>query len=54
MNPEQDKERADLMVRYGIREIVVAQYLYKEYRYTHLSDAVAQAEHDTTRDPGRR
>ncbi|QTH21962.1 hypothetical protein HRJ34_00010 [Rhizorhabdus wittichii] len=54
MNQEGDKERAEVMSRHGIREVLTAQYLYKGYRYTHLSDAVAQATRDSTRDPGRR
>lgn len=35
-----------LMVRYGITRVPVDQYHYRIYRYSHLGDAIAQAERD--------
>jgi len=53
MNLDPNRDEAGVMDRHGIRRSLIAQYLYKEYRYSQLSDAVAQAERDERRDPGR-
>ena len=37
---------ADQMARYGITRILADQYRYKDYRYSKLSDAIAQAKRD--------
>jgi len=36
-------EASDDMARYGITRIPVEYFHYKQYRYTNLADAVAQA-----------
>ena len=41
-----DRNDAAEMVRYGITEKAVPQYHYREYRYSSLRDAVAQARRD--------
>ncbi|MHA6767404.1 hypothetical protein [Sphingobium ummariense] len=37
---------ADQMARYGITRVPADQYRYKDYRYSKLSDAIAQARRD--------
>lgn len=37
---------ADVMARYGIACMTVTHYSYKTWRYTRLSDAVAQAKRE--------
>jgi hypothetical protein len=39
INPETTEE----MVKYGITRVAVDYFHYKEYRYTNLDDAIAQA-----------
>jgi len=39
-------DAADQMVRYGITRVPAHQYRYKDYRYSKLSDAIAQARRD--------
>ncbi len=46
MNKEPDQGEHELMRRHDIRRILIAQYLYKEYRYFQLCDAVAQSRRD--------
>lgn len=36
----------ELMKRYGISRIPVDYFHYRQYRYTNLKDAIAQAERD--------
>ncbi len=45
-NPAADKNSDDEMVKYGITRVSVDQYHYKKYRYTHLNEAIAQAERE--------
>ena len=51
MSPEINSEansetESELMSRYGIVEVPADYFLYRQYRYTQLKDAVAQAERD--------
>lgn len=55
MSPEIDPEtnsgirlesESELMSRYGIVEVPSDYFVYRQYRYTQLKDAVAQAERD--------
>lgn len=39
-------EADELMARYGITRVPADQFHYKSWRYSNLSDAVAQAERD--------
>jgi hypothetical protein len=45
---ENEKERTDaeLMARYDITRVPADYFIYRQYRYTKLQDAVAQAERD--------
>lgn len=43
--PRTDAE-ADVMARHGITCVTVPRYSYKTWRYTRLSDAVAQAKRE--------
>jgi hypothetical protein len=45
---ENEKEHADaeLMARYDITRVPADYFIYRQYRYTKLQDAVAQAERD--------
>lgn len=46
-NPQAAPETAsELMSRYGIVEVPADYFVYRQYRYTQLKDAVAQAERD--------
>lgn len=45
-NPTAEKNSHDEMAKYGITRISVDQYHYKQYRYTHLNEAIAQAERE--------
>jgi len=36
----------DQMANYGITRVIAYQYRYKDYRYSKLSDAIAQARRD--------
>ena len=40
------EEAAQGMTKYGINRISVDYFYYKQYRYSNLSDAVAQAKRD--------
>jgi hypothetical protein len=40
---------AELMAQYGIARVPADHYHYKDYRYSRLSDAIAQAKRDTPR-----
>jgi hypothetical protein len=44
--PAVEENSDDEMAKYGITRVSVDQYHYKQYRYTHLSEAVAQAERE--------
>ncbi len=47
INPEAISETdSELMSRYGIVEVPADYFLYRQYRYTQLKDAIAQAERD--------
>jgi hypothetical protein len=48
-----DQEVAELMTRHGIVCVPAVQYGYKSWRYSNLSDAVAQAERDASTQPDR-
>jgi len=41
-----DTAVAELMVRYGITRVPADQFHYKNYRYSRLGDAIAQAKRD--------
>lgn len=47
-NPPQpdDTAEAELMARYGITRAPADQFHYRDYRYSRLSDAIAQAKRD--------
>jgi hypothetical protein len=45
-NPTVETNNHDEMAKYGITRVSVDQYRYKQYRYTHLNEAVAQAERE--------
>jgi hypothetical protein len=38
--------QADMMLGLGITEVAVPNFLYGDFRYTNLNDALAQAERD--------
>jgi hypothetical protein len=38
--------QSDMMLRLGITEVSVPNFLYGDFRYTNLNDALAQAERD--------
>ncbi|WP_191060362.1 hypothetical protein [Geminicoccus harenae] len=44
--PAVEEKGHDEMAKYGITRVSVDQYHYKQYRYTHLNEAVAQAERE--------
>ena len=48
-NPAIKTEAAEAMAKYGITRVPVDYFHYKEFRYTNLDDAIAQA----TRQRGR-
>jgi hypothetical protein len=48
-----EQEATELMTRHGIVRVQAIQYRYKNWRYSNLSDAVAQAERDASKQPGR-
>jgi len=47
-NPSEpdDTAVAELIARYGITQVPADQFHYKDYRYSLLSDAMAQAKRD--------
>jgi hypothetical protein len=49
--PVEDNSKAetnsdDEMAKYGITRVSIDQYHYKQYRYSHLNEAIAQAERE--------
>jgi hypothetical protein len=44
--PAVEENSYDEMARYGITRVSVDQYHYKQYRYSHLNEAIAQAERE--------
>ena len=48
-----EHEAAELMTRHGIIRVQAVQYRYKNWRYSNLRDAVAQAERDASAQPDR-
>ncbi len=44
--PQTPEDAGSDMARYGITRIPADMFHYREYRYTRLSDAVAQAKRD--------
>ena len=42
-NPAINSEVAEAMAKYGIARVPVDYFHYKEFRYTNLDDAIAQA-----------
>lgn len=44
--PLSDAEAVEQMERHGITPIVTHEYRYKDYRYSNLADAIAQADRD--------
>lgn len=51
--PPAEQEVAELMARHGIVRVQAIQYRYKDWRYSSLRDAVAQAERDASTRPDR-
>lgn len=45
-DPGNVQDVADEMVRYGITRVPVDYFYYKEFRYTNLEDALAQAKRE--------
>jgi hypothetical protein len=43
INPAINPEAAEAMAKYGITRVPVDYFHYKEFRYTNLDDAIAQA-----------
>jgi hypothetical protein len=43
INPAINSETAEAMAKYGITRVPVDYFHYKEFRYTNLDDAIAQA-----------
>jgi hypothetical protein len=43
INPAINSEAAEAMAKYGITRVPVDYFHYKEFRYTNLADAIAQA-----------
>ena len=43
INPTINPEAAEAMAKYGITRVPVDYFHYKEFRYTNLDDAIAQA-----------
>ena len=43
INPAINSEAAEAMAKYGITRVPVDYFHYKEFRYTNLDDAIAQA-----------
>jgi hypothetical protein len=54
-NPSVTDEAAEEMAKYGITRVPTDHFYYKEYRYTSLDDAIAQAkrQHPAVRSDGR-
>lgn len=48
--PAAEPEAKDEMVKYGITRVPVDYFHYKQYRYTNLADAIAQAKREQTLD----
>lgn len=48
-SPPVDGEAAELMAQHGITRVPADQFHYKEYRYSKLGDAIAQAKRDRAR-----
>jgi hypothetical protein len=48
--PVAKPEAKDEMARYGITRVPIDYFHYKQYRYTNLADAVAQAKRAQTLD----
>ena len=42
-SPIVEQDPAEQMVKYGITRVPKDYFLYKEYRYTNLDDAIAEA-----------
>jgi hypothetical protein len=47
-NATSERNSQDEMTKYGITHVFADYYHYKQYRYTHLNDAIAQAERELT------
>jgi len=45
-NATSERNSQDEMTKYGITHVAADYYHYKQYRYTHLNDAIAQAERE--------
>jgi len=54
MSAPDESDEGILMAQHGIRKMLVPRYLYRDYRYHLLSDAVAMALRDEARDPAVR
>ena len=48
--PAPDLEAAEEMLKFGITQVPVVYFHYKEFRYTNLKDAIAQAKRQQTSD----
>jgi hypothetical protein len=49
INPAINPEAAEAMAQYGITRVPVDYFHYKEFRYTNLDDAIAQAKRQKER-----
>jgi hypothetical protein len=51
INPATNPEAAEAMAKYGITRVPVDYFHYKEFRYTNLDDAIAQAKRQNPSNP---
>ena len=48
-SPASSASKAEEMAKYGITRVPVDYFHYRQFRYTNLEDAIAQAKHDQQR-----
>ena len=53
-SPTIGQDTAEEMAKYGITRIPIDYFYYKEYRYTRLDDAIAEAKRQLQRRPSRK
>ena len=51
MNPAINPEATEAMAKYAITRVPVDYFHYKEFRYTNLDDAIAQAKRQNPSNP---
>jgi hypothetical protein len=54
INPATNPEAVEAMAKYGITRVPVDYFHYKEFRYTNLDDAIAEATRQKGRQGSRR